>query len=441
MTGTPVADRARISFLGRRNAGKSSLVNAIASQNVSIVSPAPGTTTDPVTKAMEILPLGPCLLTDTAGLDDIGELGALRIEKTRAILAATDVAVLAVPCGERYSREDEAVLSECRSRKIAVVVARTKYDAAPEGFAPAKDETVVSSLTGEGVETLRARIASAMPQEPERGLFDGLVSSGDIVLCVCPIDAAAPKGRLILPQQQAIRELLDRGATAVVCRPGELKSTVSRLGEANVKLAVTDSQAFADVDAALPERIPLTSFSILFARKKGDLAAFCAGAEKMARLKDGDLVLVSEGCTHRRQCGDIGTVKIPRAVEKVSGAKLRFKFSSGADFPLDHGEKPASEARSNENLTPEVHCNNKPASEVHGDDKPTSEVHGSEKPALVVHCGGCMLSRRVVTDRIERCAASGVPVVNYGVALARACGIIADPATCLVRRRIHGHLV
>lgn len=395
MTGIPAADRARISFFGRRNAGKSSLVNAVASQNLSIVSPAPGTTTDPVSKTMEILPLGPCLLTDTAGLDDIGDLGALRVEKTRAVLAATDVAVLAVPCAEAFSPEDEAVLSECRSRGIAVVVARTKCDEAPEGFSPAEGETAVSSVTGEGVEALRARIASAMPQEPERGLFDGLVSPGDIVLCVCPIDAAAPKGRLILPQQQAIRELLDRGATAVVCRPGELKSTVSRLGEENVKFAVVDSQAFAEVDAALPGSVPLTSFSILFARKKGDLAAFCAGAEKMARLEDGDLVLVSEGCTHRRQCGDIGTEKIPRAVEKVSGAKLRFKFSSGADFPVESGEK----------------------------------------PALAVHCGGCMLSRRVVGDRIARCAAAGVPVVNYGVALARACGISADPATCLVRRR------
>lgn len=398
MTGTPAADRARISFFGRRNAGKSSLVNAVASQNLSIVSPAPGTTTDPVSKTMEILPLGPCLLTDTAGLDDTGDLGALRVEKTRAVLAATDVAVLAVPCAEAFSPEDEAVLSECRSRGIAVVVARTKCDEAPEGFSPAEGETAVSSVTGDGVEALRARIASAMPQEPERGLFDGLVSPGDIVLCVCPIDAAAPKGRLILPQQQAIRELLDRGATAVVCRPGELKSTVARLGEENVKLAVVDSQAFAEVDAALPGSVPLTSFSILFARKKGDLAAFCAGAEKMARLEDGDLVLVSEGCTHRRQCGDIGTEKIPRAVEKVSGAKLRFKFSSGADFPVESGEK----------------------------------------PALAVHCGGCMLSRRVVGDRIARCAAAGVPVVNYGVALARACGISADPATCLVRRRRNG---
>lgn len=407
MDGTPVANRARIAFFGRRNAGKSALVNAIASQRVSIVSDVPGTTTDPVSKTMEILPLGPCVLTDTAGLDDdAGELGAKRVERTLATLAATDVAVLAVPCGEEFLHADLEVLAECRRRGIAAVIARTKCDLANAGApsangaasaapaAPATPIFRVSAATGEGIDALRAGIAAALPSCGEPPLFAGLVQRGDIVVLVCPQDAAAPKGRLILPQQQAVRELLETRAVAVVCRTEELRQVFAALGPSGAKLAVVDSQVFAEADAATPPEVPLTSFSILFARRKGDIAAFCEGADAISRLRDGDLVLVAEGCTHRRQCGDIGTVKIPRMLERLTGKRLRFVFSSGGDFPLD----------------------------------------GAERPALVVHCGGCMLSRRQVLDRIARCRAAGVPVVNYGVALARACGITTDPATCLAGR-------
>ena len=394
MNAAPVANRARIAFFGRRNVGKSSLINAVASQDVAIVSDVPGTTTDPVSKTMEILPLGPCVVTDTAGLDDAGALGALRVGRSLAVLEIADVAVLAVPCGAERTDEDRRVLADCRGRKIPVVVVCTKRDLAPD--APlGEGELAVSAATGEGVEALRAAIAAAVPQEPPPPLVADLVERGDVVVCVCPIDAAAPKGHLILPQQQVVRELLDCGCAALVCQPAELKALVSHVGAENVKFAVTDSQAFAAVDAALPKEIPLTSFSILFARLKGDLKALCAGADAIRSLKDGDTVLVSEGCTHRRQCGDIGTVKIPAWMRKFTGRDLKFEFSSGGTFPV-------------------------------GD--------GGTLPALVVHCGGCMLTRRAVMARIARCEAAGVPVVNYGVAIALMHGIKAHPGTCMVER-------
>ena len=394
MNSTPVANRVRIAFFGRRNAGKSSLINAVASQSVAIVSDVPGTTTDPVSKTMEILPLGPCVVTDTAGLDDTGALGELRVKRTLAVLEVSDIAVLAVPCGAEATEEDRRVVADCRARNVPVIVARTKRDLAPD--APlGEGEIAVSAATGEGVDTLRAAIAAAVPQEPPRPLVADLVERGDVVVCVCPIDAAAPKGRLILPQQQTIRELLECGCAALVCRPSELKAIVARVGPGNVKFAVTDSQAFAEVDAALPKEIPLTSFSILFARLKGDLKSLCAGADAIKSLKDGDTVLVSEGCTHRRQCGDIGTVKLPAWLRKFTGRDLKFVFSSGGTFPV-------------------------------GD--------GGPLPALVVHCGGCMLTRRAVMARIARCEAAGVPVVNYGVAIALMHGIKAHPETCMVER-------
>ena len=393
MNQTPDGMRTRIAFFGRRNAGKSSLINALTGQDLAIVSDVPGTTTDPVSKAMEILPLGPCLVTDTAGLDDEGELGAMRVAKTLAVLEVADIAVVVIPCGESPDEAERRLLAECERRGVKSIIVRSKRDLAPE--APvAEGEVPVSAATGEGVEALRVGLSRVSVKEPDLPLLADLVSHGDIVVCVCPIDASAPKGRLILPQQQVVRELLDLGCVAVVCQPAELPGVFVRIGEGNVRFVVTDSQAFKEVDAATPKGVPLTSFSILFARRKGDLRALCAGAAAMKSLKDGDRVLIAEGCTHHRQCGDIGTVKLPQWISKYTGRRLEFEFSSGGTFPLDE----------------------------------------ADLPALVVHCGGCMLTRRAVMARIARCEAAGVPIVNYGVAIALMHGMSAKPGSCMVER-------
>lgn len=376
MNETPSGDRTHIAFFGLRNAGKSTLVNALTGQNLAIVNDKPGTTTDPVSKAMEILPLGPCLVTDTAGLDDDeGELGALRVKRTLDVLATTDVAVW-VEGGESLGadgaarRIKERFLAECRDRRVVTLA----YG------------------RGESVDSLKARLAAVRLDDPPHPLVADLVAPGDFVVCVCPIDSAAPKGRLILPQQQVVREILDAGATAVVCRETELAGTLARLG-APPRFVITDSQAFGLVSKVVPPEVPLTSFSIVFARAKGDLGVFCSGARALAALKDGDRVLVCEGCTHRRQCGDIGTEKLPKWLAAFARAKLAFDWTSGGSFPED--------------LSPY---------------------------AAVVHCGGCMLTRRAVQDRIARCVAQNVPIVNYGVAIAACHGIVAEPGTCMVRR-------
>ncbi|MGN0854514.1 MAG: [FeFe] hydrogenase H-cluster maturation GTPase HydF [Kiritimatiellia bacterium] len=376
MNETPKGDRTHIAFFGLRNAGKSTLVNAITGQDLAIVNDRPGTTTDPVSKAMEILPLGPCLLTDTAGLDDDeGELGALRVKKTLGVLATADVAVWVSEYAEGMARADELpyrqkFLDECRARHV----------------------TVLAYHRGESVEALKARLAQVRLDDLPRPLVADLVAPGDLVVCVCPIDSAAPKGRLILPQQQVVREILDAGGTAIVCRETELADTLMKLAHAP-RFVITDSQAFGVVAATVPPEVPLTSFSIVFARAKGDLGVFCTGVQHLARLKDGDRVLIAEGCTHRRQCGDIGTVKLPKWLEQFAHAKLAFDWTSGGSFPDD--------------LAPY---------------------------AAVVHCGGCMLTRRVVQNRIARCTAQGVPIVNYGVAIAACHGITAAPDTCMVKR-------
>ena len=394
---TPSSSRTRITFFGRRNAGKSSLLNALAGQQVAIVSDVPGTTTDPVSKAMEILPLGPVLLTDTAGLDDDGALGAKRVEKTLSALSVADIAVLCVAADSLpLSPAETRLAAEAKSRSVRVVLAVTKCDlrgcpAIPPGAFDAA--IAVSSKTREGVPALLDVLAKMAPAETPPPLVADIVGKGDFVVCVCPIDSAAPKGRLILPQQQVIRELLDSGAVAAVCRETELADFLARPGCPRPKFVVTDSQAFAAVDAALPRDIPLTSFSILFARAKGDLEQFTRGAAAIDSLKDGDIVLICEGCTHRRQCGDIGTVKLPRWLEKRSGAKLRFEWTSGADFPAD-----------------------------------------LSRYALVVHCGGCMLPRREVLNRLAKASAQNIPAANYGVAIAHVHGIDADASTRMVKR-------
>ena len=361
---TPRGGRVHVAFFGLRNAGKSTLVNAFTGQSVAIVSDVAGTTTDPVSKAMEILPLGPCLVTDTAGLDDEGELGAMRVRKSLDVLATTDIAVwVASPDGgEAEEHALKRFREECAARSTVALEYRR----------------------GDSVDELKRRIASAKVAEREPGLLDGLVGRGDSVVCVVPIDESAPKGRLILPQQQVLRDCLDRGATATVCQPDMLPEV---LGRGDFSLAVTDSQAFGAAAAAIKaSRAPtlrLTSFSILFARQKGDLAEYLRGLDAVKSLRDGDTVLVAEGCTHHRQCNDIGSVKIPKALRGLSGRELAFSFASGNSFSLPEGEK----------------------------------------PALVVHCGGCMLTRREVQRRIGACRAAGVPIVNYGLVLAAASGL------------------
>ena len=365
---TPSGDRVRLAFFGRRNAGKSSLINSLTGQEVAIVSDVPGTTTDPVSKAMEILPLGPCLLTDTAGLDDEGALGAERVRRTREVLAATDIAVIVT--ADVLGPLENDLIADCTRRHVPYLV----------------------YTRGDDLDAFRKQIAALAPADPPRPLVSDLVSPGDCVVCVCPIDSAAPKGRLILPQQQVIREILDGGAAALVCRETELAATLAKLASPP-RFVVTDSQAFGTVSKVVPSSIPLTSFSIVFARAKGDLATYCAGAAAMAGLKDGDTVLVSEGCTHHRQCTDIGTVKLPKWIQAHTGKKLNFAWTSGNAFPDD--------------LSPY---------------------------ALVVHCGACMLTRRAVQNRLARCRAAGVPVTNYGICIAACHGIQASPETCMVKR-------
>ena len=359
---TPQANRVRIAFFGLRNAGKSTLVNAFTGQDLAIVSDTPGTTTDPVSKAMEILPLGPCLITDTAGLDDEGELGELRVKKTLGVLAITDIAIW-VETPHDADRVDlrELFLGECRRRNVVVLDYRR----------------------GDSVDELKRKIADIKLVDVVPGLLDGLVEKGDRVICVCPIDESAPKGRIILPQVQLIRDCLDRHATSIVCQPAELPDALDRAGAG--ALVVTDSQAFGEVRRAVEGHdVRLTSFSILFARQKGDLAEFLKGVAAVKNLKDGDTVLIAEGCTHHRQCNDIGAVKIPKALAKLSGGKkLNFVFSSGATFSL----------RERGNV------------------------------ALVVHCSGCMLTRREVLRRIDCAKEAGVPIVNYGILLAAASGM------------------
>ncbi len=359
---TPQANRVRIAFFGLRNAGKSTLVNAFTGQDLAIVSDTPGTTTDPVSKAMEILPLGPCLITDTAGLDDEGELGELRVKKTLGVLEITDIAIW-VETPHDADRADlrELFLGECRRRNVVVLDYRR----------------------GDSVNELKQKIAGIKLADVVPGLLDGLVEKGDRVICVCPIDESAPKGRIILPQVQLIRDCLDRHATSIVCQPAELPAALDCAGAG--ALVVTDSQAFGEVRRAVEGHdVRLTSFSILFARQKGDLAEFLKGVAAVKNLKDGDTVLIAEGCTHHRQCNDIGAVKIPKALAKLSGGKkLNFVFSSGATFGL-------------------------------------SDRSGI---ALVVHCGGCMLTRREVLLRIDCAKEAGVPIVNYGILLAAANGL------------------
>lgn len=378
----PSGERIHIGFFGRRNVGKSSLVNAVTGQELSVVSQVKGTTTDPVSKAMELLPLGPVLIIDTPGFDDEGALGELRIQKTKQILNRADCAVLVVDAVSGKTQAEEELLALFREKEIPYLVAYNKCELAP-GLTPGPGEIAVSAQQGAGIGELKERLAAlAHTEGPQRRLVGDLLKPGDLAVLVTPIDSAAPKGRLILPQQQTIRDVLEAGAAAVVVQETGLRETLTSLGKPPA-LVVTDSQAFGKVSADTPREIPLTSFSILMARYKGFLEEAVLGAAQLDRLKDGDRVLIVEGCTHHRQCEDIGTVKLPRWLREYTGKDLLLETSSGLGFPED--------------LSPY---------------------------RLVIHCGGCMLNERELRYRRKSAADAGVPFTNYGTAIAQMHGIL-----------------
>ena len=398
---TVSAERVHISFFGRRNAGKSSLVNAVTGQNLAVVSDVKGTTTDPVKKAMELLPIGPVVIIDTPGFDDEGSLGKLRVQKAREILNKTDVAVLVLDAAEEMSAQEKEFLVLLEEKKLPCVVVHNKVDLLgnvpeltsktagsdiQEMTEPARNfarEIWVSAKKNIHVQELRELLGTlAKNKENNKKIVADLLEKGDIVILVTPIDDSAPRGRLILPQQQTIRDILDAGCMAFVCQDTELPVTLASLAKPP-KMIITDSQAFGRVSKLVPQEIPLTSFSILFARYKGDLATQVQGAAMLAELQDGDKILIAEGCTHHRQCGDIGTVKLPNWIKKFSGAEVKIDFTSGGEFPEDLSEY-----------------------------------------KLLVHCGGCMLNEAEMKHRIVLAKEAGVPLTNYGVAIAHVNGIL-----------------
>ncbi len=380
LNNTPSANRVHIGIFGKRNAGKSSVMNALTNQNLAIVSDVKGTTTDPVLKAMELLPLGPVVMIDTPGIDDEGELGALRIRKSYQMLNKTDVAVLVIG-GPEESAEDLILIEKIKAKNIPYVIFHNKSDT----FSAEKKEGHLygSALNKIGIDELKQAIVTlANNEDNDKKIVADLIEPLDIVVLVVPIDAAAPKGRLILPQQQTIRDILDAGAVSVVVKDTELKETLVKLGT-KPKLVITDSQAFGKVSALVPADIQLTSFSILFARYKGSLETAVKGAAAIEQLNDGDKILISEGCTHHRQCGDIGTVKLPNLLKKYTGKNFEFEFTSGTEFPDDLSDY-----------------------------------------KLVIHCGGCMLNEREVKYRYLCAAEQNVPITNYGTAIAYMNGIL-----------------
>ncbi|MEE1018105.1 MAG: [FeFe] hydrogenase H-cluster maturation GTPase HydF [Acutalibacteraceae bacterium] len=376
------AERVHIGFFGLRNAGKSSVVNAVTGQNLSVVSDVKGTTTDPVKKAMELLPLGPVVIIDTPGIDDEGDLGALRVKRAKQALNICDVAVLVVDGEIGLQPADKQLIELFKAKNISYVIAYNKSDLLGEIPTTAENEIYVSAEQKTNIYELKELIARLAKQEENtKRIVADIIKPNDVVILVVPIDSAAPKGRLILPQQQTIRDILEAGAISMVCRETELPQTLSSLKSPS--LVITDSQAFGKVSKDVPDDIRLTSFSILFARYKGDLAQAVRGAAMLDKLKDGDTVLISEGCTHHRQCEDIGTVKLPNWVRKHTGKQLNFEFTSGGEFPED-----------------------------------------LSKYALIIHCGGCMLNEREMKSRVRHAVDSGVPITNYGVAIAHMHGIL-----------------
>ena len=392
MNQTPASERVHISFFGKRNAGKSSVINAVTGQDLAIVSSVMGTTTDPVYKSMELLPLGPVVVIDTPGIDDEGELGALRVRKSYQVLNKTDIAILVVDSTTGKGEEEFALLHKFHEKHIPYLVVYNKIDLLSVekiknlAMSVRAGEVLVSAADGMNIQELKEKIATLKPEDTHQyPLIQDLIEPLDLVILVVPIDKAAPKGRLILPQQQTIRDILERGALSLVVRDTELKSTLDHFLAQGVcpKLVVTDSQAFARVSKDVPENITLTSFSILFARYKGELEIQLKGIAALSSIEDGDRILIAEGCTHHRQCGDIGTCKMPEWIRNYTGKKPVFEFTSGTEFPDDVSSY-----------------------------------------KMVVHCGGCMLNEREMKYRIACCQDQGVPITNYGILIAQVTGIL-----------------
>ena len=392
MNQTPDSERVHISFFGKRNAGKSSIINAVTGQNLSIVSSVMGTTTDPVYKTMELLPLGPVMIIDTPGIDDEGELGALRVRKSYQVLNKTDIAILVIDSTIGKTEEEFALIHRFHKKKIPYLVVYNKIDLLSNeevkdlAMSVRPGEVLVSASPNMNIYELKEKIASLKPEDTHKyPLIQDLIEPLDLVILVVPIDKAAPKGRLILPQQQTIRDILERGALSLVVRDTELKDTLEHFRAQGIRprLVVTDSQAFARVSRDVPEDITLTSFSILFARYKGELETQLKGVSSLSSLEDGDRILISEGCTHHRQCGDIGTSKIPDWIRNYTGKKPVFEFTSGTEFPEDVSSY-----------------------------------------KMVVHCGGCMLNEKEMKSRIACCQDQGVPITNYGILIAQVTGIL-----------------
>ncbi|MBR0233621.1 MAG: [Synergistaceae bacterium] len=404
LNSTPSGERIHIAFFGLRNAGKSSLVNAVTGQDLSVVSEIKGTTTDPVKKAMELLPLGAVVIIDTPGLDDEGTLGELRIKRAMNVLSNCDIAVLVHDSNLEISQAEKDLIKIFDERKLPYIIANNKIDInshlsvnkltsplqrvdslSVSGEVPQRGGGVinVSAVTGENIYELKEKIASLVKnKKSEKKLISDLLDPGDVVILVVPVDKAAPKGRLILPQQQTIRDILDSHCSAFVCQDTELEKILNLI---TPKIVVTDSQVFGKVNKIVPKNILLTSFSILFARYKGNLKILVEGAEKLSKLKDSDKVLISEGCTHHRQCGDIGTEKIPEWIKNFTNSTPKFEFTSGGEFP---------------------------------------DVERLKEFSLIIHCGGCMLNEQEMQSRINRAKTSGVPIVNYGIAIANMHGIL-----------------
>lgn len=392
MNQTPASERVHVSFFGKRNAGKSSVINAVTGQDLAIVSSVMGTTTDPVYKTMELLPLGPVMVIDTPGIDDEGELGALRVRKSYQVLNKTDIAILVIDSTAGKGEEELELIHRFHKKGIPYLIVYNKIDLLSTekikdlAMSVRAGEVLVSASDGMNIQELKEKIASLKPEDTHKyPLIQDLIEPLDLVILVVPIDKAAPKGRLILPQQQTIRDILERGALSLVVRDTELKSTLDHFLAQGVcpKLVVTDSQAFARVSKAVPENITLTSFSILFSRYKGELETQLKGIAALSSIEDGDRILIAEGCTHHRQCGDIGTCKMPEWIRNYTGKKPVFEFTSGTEFPDDVSSY-----------------------------------------KMVVHCGGCMLNEREMKYRIACCQDQGVPITNYGILIAQVTGIL-----------------
>lgn len=392
MNQIPASERVHISFFGKRNAGKSSVINAVTGQDLAIVSSVMGTTTDPVYKTMELLPLGPVMVIDTPGIDDEGELGALRVRKSYQVLNKTDIAILVIDSTAGKGEEELELIHRFHKKGIPYLIVYNKIDLLSTekikdlAMSVRAGEVLVSASDGMNIQELKEKIASLKPEDTHKyPLIQDLIEPLDLVILVVPIDKAAPKGRLILPQQQTIRDILERGALSLVVRDTELKSTLDHFLAQGVcpKLVVTDSQAFARVSKAVPENITLTSFSILFSRYKGELETQLKGIAALSSIEDGDRILIAEGCTHHRQCGDIGTCKMPEWIRNYTGKKPVFEFTSGTEFPDDVSSY-----------------------------------------KMVVHCGGCMLNEREMKYRIACCQDQGVPITNYGILIAQVTGIL-----------------